>query len=307
MSFTTCILCGTNDHATELYPRTYTSDDMNPHVFSARRQPDSVHDTILRCATCGLVYAKTLVEPEVLASLYHASRYTYDDTEQYIRRTYGRYLRKLLRGENRDPALLSYVDIGCGNGFMLAEAMTLGMTDVAGVEPSADAAAQASPSIRPRITQGMFTARLLGRTFDILTCFQALDHIQDPVSFLSECFAALRPGGSVLFINHNIASWTARVLGERCPMIDIEHTYLHTPHTMRLLFSRAGFEDISVFSVRNDYPLSYWLHLAPLPRACKLCLGRLLLILRMNDVVLPLRAGNLGLIARKPFHVSQQS
>ena len=103
----------------------------------------------------------------------------------------------------------------------------------------------------------------------------------------------------MLFINHNIASFTARILKERCPMIDIEHTFLHTPSTMRALFDEKGFIDISVFGVRNDYPLHYWAHLLPGPQTLKMPIVRFLKHSPLERIVIPLYAGNLGLIARK--------
>ena len=300
MPDTVCILCGTNDFARELYPRNFAPEDLNPEVFSARRSPDRLHESMLRCGRCGLVYPKTLVDPLRLAALYAASRYTYAEQEGAIRRTYRRYLQQALRRLHGQPTSWSYLDIGCGNGFMLLEARSLGCSPVQGVEPSLHAVESAPASVRPGIRHGLFATSLFSRErFDVITCFQTIDHLQDPVQCVRDCFALLRPGGVALFINHNIASWTARLLGERCPMIDIEHTYLHTQGTMRALFRRAGFNDIDVFGVRNDYPIEYWLHLCPLPRRCKAYIGGFLRLLRGEQWILPFRAGNIGLIASK--------
>lgn len=302
MSQAICILCGTNDFARELYPRNFKQEDLNPEVFSARRSPDRLHETMLRCARCGLVYPTTLLDSSRLKALYEASLFNYGSQEMYIRHTYGLYLRKVWQRLKGRHTFLSYLDIGCGNGFMLSEARSIGFVDVAGVEPSAHAIAQASSDIRFGIVQGMFSPQLFGsRRFDVLSCFQTLDHIQDPKGFAMQCFSVLKPGGAVLFINHNIDSLFSRILGERCPMIDIEHTYLHTPKTMRMLFEQAGYVNVSVFAVRNDYPLSYWLYLLPIPSSLKKFLGRVLHALRLQNVIVPLYAGNLGLIAERPL------
>lgn len=296
-----CVICGTNDAARELYPANVSEEDLNPRTFSARRLPDRVHEAILRCRTCGLVYPRRLIPQERLLHLYSSSTVTYEGESEAITKTYTRYLRRLMPRLQGRPRPWSYCDIGCGNGFMLPAAKVLGFDEVAGVEPGAPAIAQADPSVRPFLVQGMFSVSLLqGRQFDALSCFQTLDHIPNPVSFVADCFTGLKPGGWALFINHNIASWPARLLGEHCPMIDIAHTYLHTPHTMRTLFNRAGFREISVFSVRNDYPLQYWIYIAPGPRALKRPLLALLRRSALGRVVLPLSLGNLGLIARKP-------
>ncbi len=296
-----CALCGSNDRVRMLYPSTITKSDLNPDIFSARRAPDRLHGDILRCDGCGLVFPRHFIDPETLQKLYAESKCTYGSEEPFIRTTYARYLRQIkpLLADQSQP--LAYLDIGCGSGFMLEEARAQGFDQVCGIEPGVATAAAANTSIRDQILVGMFSPALIGHgRFDVITCFQTLDHIPDPVGFVRDCHAVLKPGGSVLFINHNIGSWTARVLGERCPMIDVEHTFLHTPETMKRLFERTGFRDIDVFPVRNDYPLRYWVHLLPLvPRSVKKILMNILSGLKLADVILPLSVGNLGLIARK--------
>jgi len=47
--------------------------------------------------------------------------------------------------------------------------------------------------------------------------------VPNPAALLDACFAALRPGGLVLSSNHNITAVSARLLGERSPIVDIEH------------------------------------------------------------------------------------
>jgi hypothetical protein len=110
----------------------------------------------------------------------------------------------------------------------------------------------------------------------------------------------LKPGGHILALNHNVGAWSARLLGERSPIVDIEHTYLYSPATMRAIFAKAGFTDARVRSVRNTYSLAYLAQLAPLPAMIK---ARVLPSLRSSlagrtRLTVPL--GNLCLIARKP-------
>jgi SAM-dependent methyltransferase len=297
-----CLICGTNAHAKVLYESNVQEDHLNVQVFSARRMPDRLHGRILRCEKCGLVYASPLVDPVTLSHLYEKSVYTYQGEEEHIERTYARYLEKAMGYLDETDKPWSYLDIGCGNGFMLRAAKKLGINAVFGVEPSSHAIAQAPEEYRDHIMQGMFSEELLqGKKFSLISCFQTLDHITEPEKFVKLCLTALKPGGIVLFINHNISSVTARILGERCPMIDIEHTYLHTPDTMRMLFERVGFVGIHTFAVRNDYPLHYWVHLFPMPNSWKKSIVSWLRRHAIGRIIIPMYPGNLGLIARKPL------
>ena len=300
-----CALCHTNQFAKKLYDANVSPDDINPEIFSARRLPDRIHETIYRCEQCGLVYPEHLIDPALLSKLYEQSVYTYDSEETHITRTYARYVRKAFARLKNQPHPLSYMDIGCGNGFMLTAAKEIGFEEAWGLEPSEHAIEKADPSIRGNIVKGMFSAEMFGdRKFDLITVFQTLDHIPDPVSFITDIYKILKPGGLVMCINHNIASLTARILGERCPMIDIEHTFLHTPHTMHLMFERAGYTDIDVFSVRNDYPVYVWLRLLPFPKGFKIGMITFLRKIFIGNIIIPVYPGNLGLIGRKPDSTS---
>ncbi len=298
MPLPSCILCGP-DTSVFLYPATVRESDVSSAVFSARRMPDRLHGEIFRCRRCGLVYPRTFIDPAILGRLYKESTHTYGDMEYSISRTYYRYINRAVRLLDTD-APRSSVDIGCGNGFMLPIFQKMGF-DAWGIEPSADAIAKADPSIATHILHGMVSENLLPPDrFDFLSCFQTLDHLQDPIGFVRLCLRTLKPGGVALFINHNIGGFTARLLGERCPMLDIEHTYLHTKRSMRMLCEKAGFTDIKVFSVRNNYPLWYWFYLLPIQSSWKKKCVERLKKMRLGNLTVPLFAGNLGLIARKP-------
>ncbi len=91
------------------------------------------------------------------------------------------------------------------------------------------------------------------QSFDRVTLFQVSTTCPIRSALLRECHAILRPGGVILAFNHNVTAWSARLLGERSPIIDVEHTYLYSPGHNARLFSKAGFEVLSVRPVRNTY------------------------------------------------------
>jgi hypothetical protein len=52
----------------------------------------------------------------------------------------------------------------------------------------------------------------------------------------------------LLLLNHNLRSWFPRVLGERCPMYDIEHIYLFDPGSGANDFESAISRDAEISS-----------------------------------------------------------
>lgn len=295
---TSCAICGREGNAAELWPATFDPLAFNARVFSARRLPDRVHYRMVRCDTCGLVRSDPVADEALLADLYKGSTFEYGEEVAAIQATYARALGWLEARSQRCEALL---EIGCGNGFFLQQALIQGWQEVRGVEPSADAVAKAPPAVRGLIAQDIMHPGLFrGESFDAVCLFQVLDHISNPTELLEECLRVLRPGGHILALNHNVSAWSARLLGERSPIVDIEHTYLYSPETMRAIFASVGFADPRVNTVRNTYSLTYLAQLLPLPSGAKAWLVPRLRAGRIGGIQVTVPLGNLCLIARKP-------
>jgi SAM-dependent methyltransferase len=147
----------------------------------------------------------------------------------------------------------------------------------------------------------MFSAEAIDhQCFDIVCAFQTFDHVAEPSRFLSDVLKVLNPGGRALFINHDVGAWQNRLLGERSPIIDVEHTFLYDRSTIRRLFELNGFVVDSVFAVANRYALGYWLHLGPFPDRMKAALITVADRCGWGRIRVSLRAGNLGIVAHKP-------
>jgi SAM-dependent methyltransferase len=295
---TTCAICGTEGQATEVYPANFHPDALNPEIFSARRLPDRVHYRMVRCDHCGLIRSDPIADRRLLDALYVRSAFSYDEEVPALRRTYGRYLDRARKRATRCQRLL---EIGCGNGFFLEEAHARGVAEVWGVEPSEAAVVAAADWLRPQLVCDVMRQGLFPEDhFDLICIFQVFDHISDPADLLAECKRVLRPGGLVLALNHNVSAVSARLLGERSPIVDIEHTYLYTPDTMRKIFTAAGFKIVEGGAVRNDYSLYYLTRLLPLPGLLKRAALSVLKWTGLGKCSMTVPLGNLYQIARKP-------
>jgi SAM-dependent methyltransferase len=294
---TRCAICDTPDNSTEMYPANFERESLTPDVFSARRLPDRIHYRLVKCKTCGLVRSDPVAPSDTLAELYRQSAFTYAQEVTNLRKTYGRSLARLKAlGAHKNTLL----EVGCGNGFFLEEALKQGYVHVLGVEPSQEAVEQASPVIRPSILCTVMQPGLFERAqIDVICLFQVLDHIADPKSLISECFKVLKPGGLILCINHDITSWSARFLKERSPIIDVEHTYLYSPTTLSRLYEAQGFRVIAVGSVRNYYSAHYLMRLVPLPVVLKSLVLGFLYVSSLGRVRISVPLGNIEIIAQK--------
>jgi len=281
-----------------MYRANFDTEAFSPSVFSARRMPDRIHYRMVRCNTCELVRSDPVADPAAVADLYHQSSFDYSQETENLAHTYGAYLARLDRYGACKGSLL---EIGCGNGFFLMQARAQGYGDVRGVEPSRSAIELAPAEIRSRIVCAMMQPGLFPEsTFDVVCLFQVLDHIFDPATLVETCFHILKPGGFVLCLNHNVEALSARLMKERSPIIDIEHTYLYSPVTIARLFSRQGFQVNETGGVKNRYSLGYLTRLIPLPGALKKTMLAALDVTYLGHVPLRIPLGNLYMIAQKP-------
>lgn len=293
-----CAICDTYGNATELYPANFDESAFNPETFSARRLPDRVHYRMVRCDTCGLVRSDPVADSQALAQLYSRSKFDYGAEVEGIKRTYGRYLAKLERLGGRKSSLL---EIGCGNGFFLEQALAQGYSTVRGVEPGRDVWLSASPKVRDQIVCDVMREGLFAPgQFDAVCMFQVFDHLPEPAAVLAECFRVLKAGGHLLILNHNVEALSARLMKARSPIIDIEHTYLYDPTTLGRIVAGSGFRFEQCGRVVNTYSLNYLLRLLPLPRSVKFTMLKALMLTPLRGVPISVPLGNLYLIAQKP-------
>ncbi|MCX5698501.1 MAG: class I SAM-dependent methyltransferase [Candidatus Omnitrophica bacterium] len=231
--------------------------------------------------------------------MYKHSKFNYSDQADNLTVTYLDALGMILRYLPKDAKIL---EIGCGNGFMLKALLDRGYNNLYGIEPSQDAILKADDRIKDRIIVDVLRKGLYkSESFDLIFFFQTFDHIQYPMDFLSICYNLLSLGGNILAMNHDIKSFSARVLGEKSPIIDIEHMYLYSKETINKVFVKAGFRPFKIYSPKSTISFRHLIWLLPIPKMIKLRLlnfkGRFTDFLLNQSIIIQL--GNLCIMAKK--------
>lgn len=296
---TSCLFCD-DDDAEELFPERLNAQVLEA-AFSARRRPDNTHYRIVRCGKCGLVRSNPIFEEKTLNNLYRKSGFTYPFEASDAALTYKALLvRALDRTVPSGAKGNNLLEIGCGNGAFLELAAAMGF-EVKGVEPSSDAVNSAPSSIRNAILTDCFEGNLFGEgQFGWVCCFHVIDHLAAPDEFLEQCLRIIAPGGYALFVCHNVNAFSSRLLGEKSPIVDIEHIYLFSIDTLARLFKKAGFEVVQSRPLKNKYRLDYWLKMAPFPRSLGRAVEGIAAMLCLSGMRIGIHAGNQWILARKP-------
>jgi 2-polyprenyl-3-methyl-5-hydroxy-6-metoxy-1,4-benzoquinol methylase len=295
MVYNNCPICGNKNDYTVIYKKNFEQTDFNQKVFSARRIPDKIHYQIVKCKTCELIRSNPIAKSSILNSLYKTSTLDYSKEINNLVETYLIQLKPILNKINTKDNIL---EIGCGNGFVLESLYKRGFTNVFGIEPSTDAVNKANKTIKKHIINKPLGSNIFPKNkFKLIFMFQTLDHIPNPNIFIKNCRNLLNNGGYVLAFNHNINSLSSKILKERSPIIDIEHTHLYSPETITKLFEKHKFHILDVSLPKNSISIKHLIWLTPMPTSMK----RILLTskLPLLNKKISVRIGNLCLIAQK--------
>lgn len=172
--------------------------------------------------------------------------------ERY-RKVSGRRLTTAIKLLNTESHPLQLLDVGCSSGALLAVAENMGM-EVFGVEPASAAAATAQRAGFDVYAGYLHEACLPSEKFDIVTLFEIVEHLSDPIELIAECSRVLKPGGILAVNTPNAASWTAKFMSERwegfCLIRLGGHASFFTPKSMNSLAQICGLQ-IARIETRN--------------------------------------------------------
>lgn len=154
-------------------------------------------------------------------ALYHREAHTWWDEESFlsilriaVNPVRLDYLNIVLPKLGIKPEGLRALDVGCGGGYLPEELARLGFI-VTGVDPAPASIAaaqihaqQSGLTIDYRVAQAE-TLPFPGGSFDLVTCCDVLEHVQDLDRTLSEIARVLKPGGIFMYdtINRTFMTW----------------------------------------------------------------------------------------------------
>jgi SAM-dependent methyltransferase len=229
---------------------------ITPNAFGPSRTEFSP-GTILRCETCRFGFRERRPSDEQLAQLYKDL-----ETRTYDSETAGRFksaLRQLKMVQRHAAKPGRLLDIGCGSGLFLKCAIDAGW-EAEGIDPSSGhcASARSIPGLNSRIHETTLKyARLPAASFDVVTMWDVLEHVPDPICFLKDAGSFLKSGGVLFAKVPNLDSIQARVLGWKWPMLLPEHLNYFNSGSLRMCGSKADLQWVGSFRPVSVFSLGY--------------------------------------------------
>jgi len=232
-------------------------------------------DPRLRRHPLGFLEAVDRPTPEELGAYYAETYYqagqgsfrrSYSDEELHVirLRVRQRAARAItLLGHDRPGRLL---DVGCGEGFVLAEFARIGW-EVAGMDFSTAGVEAMNPEMADRVTQGdvfhlLGAAGASGRTYDLIWLGNVLEHVLDPVALLRALRRLVGPGGILVATVPNDGSayqealFEAGAVDRRFWIAIPDHMSYFTADTLRGAAGATGWDTLDIL---GDFPIDLYL------------------------------------------------
>lgn len=203
------------------------------------------------CLQCGVTYVTPRRSgAELLREVYGADYWRspcprtrgyadYAGDAELYGRTFARRWRSLAR---HVPASGRALDVGCAAGFFLAFLAERGF-QVQGLEPSVEIAALARERVGAQRVQvaTLEQAELEPGSFDLISLWDVIEHLPQPLAALQRVRELLAPGGRVILETQDISSPMARLCGRRWQHFKHDEHLVHfTPASLTAACARAG-------------------------------------------------------------------
>lgn len=225
-----------------------------PVCTSERTRPSyTVGDYgLANCLTCGHLFVGHGLRAEALAAAYDHDYYEASNPSNptgyldYLanaehRLSDFRARIAAIERHHRDPRR-QLLDFGCAVGLFVKAAQDAGW-DAVGYERSAWAAQYGRDKLGVRIVVGDGGERLpFEEPFDVVTIWDALEHLEQPRTVLAELSRLVRPGGLLCLNTVDASSLGARLAGRHWRHIaPPHHLQYFSRQSLRHLVESAGF------------------------------------------------------------------
>lgn len=212
-----CPVCGSK-HSAFLFEK--PSDD-GGHI------PISIY----RCFACKVVYLGSFDTCYVDDLYEYYRQYQGKSREALFSQLTAKSYLKVLELFTLHTSCKSILDVGCGKGDFVDAGLRAGW-DIHGIELAQPAVEIAQGFGLPVKRLDFFSPSIKPSSYDIVTLFEVLEHLPDPIKFLRHAAYVVKPGGLVYLTTPNFDCLDRLILGMAWPVIHREHLTYFTPQIL---------------------------------------------------------------------------
>ncbi|HOO78206.1 MAG TPA: class I SAM-dependent methyltransferase [bacterium] len=205
---------------------------------------------LLKCSSCGHIYADLSLQPSDYHSLYQRGYFFGDEYHDYlsdkrvIQKNFKLRLKVLTRFLERDRHR-SLLEIGCAYGFFLELAQQR-FERVAGIDICEDGTRYARETLGLDAVGGDFLSLDFSENrYEVVCLWDTIEHLPRPDLIIDKIATATEPGALLALTTGDIGSLNARLSKQRWRLIyPPTHIHYFTSATVGRLLRERGFEII---------------------------------------------------------------
>lgn len=225
---------------------------------------------LVRCGSCGLIRQNPRLAWNSLKHYYVEGYSSHppliQDEKNFLRRLDRRYGPwKRLRAVEKYKKGGSLLDVGCGTGTFLEEAVHSGHWEAVGVDSSERAVAIARERLGIEVHQGKFDEIAFSQAaFDVVAMWNVLEHMDRPVHSLRIAYKLLKKDGILVLSVPNLEGLDVRVFGRYWLGWELpRHLYLFPRPLLNKILDEVGFQVVGMRCLSTSYSilgdsLNFW-------------------------------------------------
>lgn len=170
---------------------------------------------ILRCGDCGFIFSARIFS-EVALRRYYDEFFSrrIRDGQSVVAKVNATAVAELVATHH----VKAWLDVGAGCGFLLRELGTRYGISGVGIDLSRTEAAFAKEQLNVEIhATPLEVAPFEKQSFDVVSCFEVIEHVPRPIEFLSLLTSYLKPRGTLILMTDNFGAKLVQRMGERWP------------------------------------------------------------------------------------------
>ncbi len=225
--------------------------------------------SFVRCTQCGLVYQSPRSNNDHIND-YYPPEYPPFSSQKHLTSW---LLKKAINYglEKRCNIVTHYkkngrlLDFGCATGDFLHVMAQKSGWDLYGIDINSYAVDIAKTKHLRVFAGTLDEAKFPDKYFDVITLWEVLEHLRDPIGILKKINDILKPDGLVIIRVPNLQSIDEKMFGKYWAGYDApRHLYVFSPQTIRKILNLAGFEIIEMNTKYGNYPsfaisLNFWM------------------------------------------------
>ena len=195
--------------------------------------------SLYRCNNCSYIFVYPYLNQRQLQKIYRNFKHNIFEKSQtilYDAKHSLKFVRKFTKNKK------SLLDIGCGSGTFLGEAIKNNL-QVSGIDMSLTLVKYLKSRFRYEIYHGDIITSKIGHKYDIVTLNQVIEHFSRPRILIKRCNTLLNNGGLIYIATPNIASIVSKIRKEKFDyVIPPEHLSYFNKKTLYNLLTSEGFK-----------------------------------------------------------------